>query len=66
MKPSGKKAKPVRKDSQAGRRAVDALDYADAVRGITAGLADVAACRTPPASAALDAIRKKHRIPRSK
>jgi hypothetical protein len=66
MKPSDENPDPPRDELEAENSRVDALDYADAVRGIAAGIADVDSGRTTPATVALEATRKRHRFPRSK
>ena len=43
----------------------DRLDEAEAITGIKRGLAEAKAGKGRPAREALEAIRKKHRIPRS-
>ena len=43
----------------------DRLDEAEAITGIKRGLAEAKAVKGRPAREALEAIRKKHRIPRS-
>ena len=43
----------------------DRLDEAEAITGIKRGLAEARAGKGRPAREALEAIRKKHRIPRS-
>ena len=59
------KAKLVVQDAASYQRLLDSTDYADAVRGIAAGLDDVDAERTKPAARALDEIRKKRGIRRA-
>lgn len=59
------KAEVVVQDAEAYQRLVDAAAKADreeVIAAVREGLADVAACRTKPARAALKAIAKKYGI----
>lgn len=56
------KAELVVQDAAAYQKLLEALDYAEAVRGIRSGLDDVANGRTQPAKQAFAEIRRKHRI----
>lgn len=59
------KAELVVLSATAFQELADRLDEAEAVTGIKRGLAEAKAGKGRPAREALDAIRKKHRIPRS-
>lgn len=58
------KAKLVVQDAASYQKLLDALDYADAVRGIRRGLDAVNEGRTQPVREAFAEIRRKHNIPR--
>lgn len=59
------KAELVVLSASAFQELADRLDEAEAVTGIKRGLAEAKAGKGRPVREALDAIRKKHRVPRS-
>ena len=59
------KAELVVLSAEAFQEWSDKIEHAEAIAGIRKGLADADAGRVRPAREALEAIRKKHRIPRS-
>jgi PHD/YefM family antitoxin component YafN of YafNO toxin-antitoxin module len=59
------KAELVVLSATAFQELTDKIDEAEAVAGIKRGLAEAKAGKGRPAREAVDAIRKKHRIPRS-
>jgi PHD/YefM family antitoxin component YafN of YafNO toxin-antitoxin module len=59
------KAEVVVQDARSYQDLLDALDEAQAVAGIRAGLESMDRGEGRPASEALSAIRKRHKIPRS-
>lgn len=58
------RAQLVVQDAESYQQMLDALERAHALDGIRRGLDDVKRARTKPARAALDVIRRKHKIPR--
>ena len=56
------KATLVVQDAASYQKLLDATDYADAVRGIAAGLQDVEAGRGKPAAQVYREMRRKHGI----
>ena len=58
------KAAAIVQDAEAYQRLLDIASHADAEEGIRQGLEDVARGHTRPAREAVDAIRRKHDIPR--
>lgn len=59
------KAELVVQDAASYQELLDALDQAEALAGIRAGLDSVARGEGRPAAQAIADIRKKHRIPRN-
>lgn len=59
------KPKLVVQDAVAYQRLIEALERADVVQGVRAGLESMHRGEGRPAAAALDAVRRKHRIPRN-
>jgi len=55
----------VVQDAQSYQKMLEAVERAQAIEGIRRGLDEAKEGKTKPARKALDAIRKKHDIPRS-